>query len=206
VIVDGTLIPIDRVARNKPFYSGTRSTGMNLQVIASPDGDILWVSGALPGSVHDKRPSGSGACWTNWKPRASSSWPIRDIRAVPGRRSPIRGRTSPSRRKRPTAPTRSSARPASARTRSSRPGQFSPSSAAALAHRESRQGHPHIAAPRGLTTLERAHRRGCRDLRREQAAAVPGSRHEVTRLEAGMRSCGRDREHVAAGAWADCCS
>ena len=27
---------------------------MNLQVIASPDVDILWVSGALPGSVHDK--------------------------------------------------------------------------------------------------------------------------------------------------------
>ena len=28
---------------------------MNLQVIASPAGDILWVSGALPGSVHDKK-------------------------------------------------------------------------------------------------------------------------------------------------------
>ena len=28
---------------------------MNLQVIASPDGDILWMSGALPGSVHDKK-------------------------------------------------------------------------------------------------------------------------------------------------------
>jgi hypothetical protein len=27
---------------------------MNLQVIASPGGDIVWVSGALPGSVHDK--------------------------------------------------------------------------------------------------------------------------------------------------------
>ena len=28
---------------------------MNLQVIASPDGSIVWVSGALPGSVHDKK-------------------------------------------------------------------------------------------------------------------------------------------------------
>jgi hypothetical protein len=28
---------------------------MNLQVIASPAGDVLWVSGALPGSVHDKK-------------------------------------------------------------------------------------------------------------------------------------------------------
>jgi hypothetical protein len=56
VILDGTLIPIDRVARDRPFYSGKhKKHGMNLQVIASPDGDILWVSGALPGSVHDKR-------------------------------------------------------------------------------------------------------------------------------------------------------
>jgi DDE superfamily endonuclease/Helix-turn-helix of DDE superfamily endonuclease len=56
VIVDGTLIPIDRVAADRPFYSGKhKKHGMNLQVIASPDGDILWVSRALPGSVHDKK-------------------------------------------------------------------------------------------------------------------------------------------------------
>jgi hypothetical protein len=56
VIVDGTLIPIDRVAKDQPFYSGKHKRhGMNLQVIASPVGDILWVSGALPGSVHDKK-------------------------------------------------------------------------------------------------------------------------------------------------------
>jgi hypothetical protein len=56
VIIDGTLIPIDRVARDRPFFSGKHKRhGMNLQVIASPDGDVLWVSGALPGSVHDKK-------------------------------------------------------------------------------------------------------------------------------------------------------
>ena len=56
VVVDGTLIPIDRVAADRPFYSGKHKRhGMNLQVIASPDGSILWVSGALPGSVHDKK-------------------------------------------------------------------------------------------------------------------------------------------------------
>jgi hypothetical protein len=56
VVLDGTLIPIDRVAKDRPFYSGKhRRHGMNLQVIASPDGSILWVSGALPGSVHDKK-------------------------------------------------------------------------------------------------------------------------------------------------------
>jgi hypothetical protein len=56
VVLDGTLIPIDRVAADRPFYSGKHKRhGMNLQVIASPDGDIVWVSGALPGAVHDKK-------------------------------------------------------------------------------------------------------------------------------------------------------
>jgi len=56
VVIDGTVIPIDRVAADRPFYSGKhRKHGMNLQVIASPQGDILWVSGALPGAVHDLR-------------------------------------------------------------------------------------------------------------------------------------------------------
>jgi len=55
VVLDGTLIPIDRVA-DRPFYSGKhKKHGMNLQVIAGPRGDILWVSAALPGSVHDKK-------------------------------------------------------------------------------------------------------------------------------------------------------
>ena len=56
VVLDGTLIPVDRVAADRPFYSGKHKRhGMNLQVIASPGGDIVWVSGALPGSVHDKK-------------------------------------------------------------------------------------------------------------------------------------------------------
>ena len=54
VVIDGTLIPIDRVAADRPFYSGKhRRHGMNLQVIAGPAGDIVWVSGPLPGAVHD---------------------------------------------------------------------------------------------------------------------------------------------------------
>ena len=56
VILDGTLIPIDRVAADRPFYSGKhKKHGMNLRVTGSPSGDILWVSGALPGSMHDKK-------------------------------------------------------------------------------------------------------------------------------------------------------
>ena len=54
VVIDGTLIPVDRLAADRPFYSGKhKKHGMNLQVIASPDGTILWVSGPLPGSAHD---------------------------------------------------------------------------------------------------------------------------------------------------------
>lgn len=54
VVLDGTLIPIDRVAADGPFFSGKHKRhGMNLQVIAGPDGTIVWVSGPLPGSVHD---------------------------------------------------------------------------------------------------------------------------------------------------------
>ena len=41
VVVDGTLIPVNRVAADRPFCSGKHKRhGMNLQVIASPDGDI----------------------------------------------------------------------------------------------------------------------------------------------------------------------
>jgi hypothetical protein len=56
VVVDGTLIPVDRVAADRPSCSGKHKRhGMNLQVIASPTGDIVWVSGPLPGAVHDMK-------------------------------------------------------------------------------------------------------------------------------------------------------
>ncbi|MFH9016701.1 transposase family protein [Streptomyces sp. NPDC017943] len=47
VIVDGTLI-------HKPYYSQKhREHGMNVQVIARPDGTPLWFSHATPGRTHD---------------------------------------------------------------------------------------------------------------------------------------------------------
>jgi hypothetical protein len=53
-ILDGTLIPIDRVADQKPYYSGKhRRHGVNVQVIADPAGRLVWASAALPGSAHD---------------------------------------------------------------------------------------------------------------------------------------------------------
>lgn len=59
VILDGTLLPIDRIAADRPFCSGKRKKhGMNRQVIADPFGQMLWASPALPGGVHDVRVAG----------------------------------------------------------------------------------------------------------------------------------------------------
>ncbi len=51
VILDGTLIPIDRVVDQKPYDSGKhRRHGVNVQVIADPADRLVWASAALPGS------------------------------------------------------------------------------------------------------------------------------------------------------------
>ena len=53
-ILDGTLIPIDRVADQKPYYSGKHKRhGVNVHVIADAAGRLVWASPALPGSIHD---------------------------------------------------------------------------------------------------------------------------------------------------------
>lgn len=54
LVLDGTLVHTDRVRADLPYFSGKhRVHGMNVQVIAGPDGTIVWTSGALPGKVHD---------------------------------------------------------------------------------------------------------------------------------------------------------
>lgn len=56
LLLDGTLLPINRIAADQPFYSGKHKRhGMNVQVIADPFGRLLWASPALPGTVHDIR-------------------------------------------------------------------------------------------------------------------------------------------------------
>lgn len=56
VILDGTLLPIDRIAADRPFYSGKQKRhGMNVQVLTDPFGRLLWASPALPGAIHDVR-------------------------------------------------------------------------------------------------------------------------------------------------------
>lgn len=54
VLLDGTLLLIDRIAADRPYYSGKyRKHGMNVQVFAALFGRLVWASPALPGAVHD---------------------------------------------------------------------------------------------------------------------------------------------------------
>jgi Helix-turn-helix of DDE superfamily endonuclease/DDE superfamily endonuclease len=49
-ILDGTLVPIDRVADQKPYYCGKHKRhGVNVQVVADAAGRLVWASAALPG-------------------------------------------------------------------------------------------------------------------------------------------------------------
>ncbi|GJF26811.1 hypothetical protein SHO565_73750 [Streptomyces sp. HO565] len=56
MLLDGTLLPIDRITADRPYYSGKHKRhGMNVQVLADPFGRLPWASPALPGTVHDIR-------------------------------------------------------------------------------------------------------------------------------------------------------
>lgn len=57
VILDGTLLHIDRIAAGRRYYSGKHKChGMNVQVIADAFGRLLWASPALPGLSTTSRP------------------------------------------------------------------------------------------------------------------------------------------------------
>jgi hypothetical protein len=134
VVLDGTLIPIDRIAADRPFYSGKhRKHGMNLQVIASADGDILWVSGAPPGSVHDKKAEWIWGVLADLEAAGLVVFTDKGYLGSSYAKIPYRRRTSQNPRKPPTGHTRNCAHPASARTPSSSPGASCASSAAAPA-------------------------------------------------------------------------
>ena len=158
VILDGTLIPIDRVAADRPFYSGKhKKHGMNLQVIASADGDVLWVSGALPGSVHDKK---AEWIWGGAR-RAGESRPGRPRgQGLSGQHlgeGPVQGQEQAGTAERGQQSPRQAPRPRRKGKRAAQ-GMEDPRQAPLLplARRDTREGHPRIAAPRGITRLETA--------------------------------------------------
>jgi hypothetical protein len=50
LMLDGTLIPIGRVAADRPYYSGKhRIHGMNIQILTTPDGTPLFTRHAPAG-------------------------------------------------------------------------------------------------------------------------------------------------------------
>lgn len=97
VVIDGTLIPIDRVAAGRPFHSGKhRRHGMNLHIISTPDGDIVWVLGPLPGATHDLT---AARVWGIVREQAASGLIVPADKGYAGAgdhiRIPYRGRNKP---------------------------------------------------------------------------------------------------------------
>jgi hypothetical protein len=128
-ILDGTLIPIDRVADQKPYFSGKhRRHGVNVQVIADPAGRLIWASTALPGSVHDLTAARTHAITdaltsANVMTFADKAYQGAHGSSVPRSNATATGRNSPAGRRRSTAPTPGFAPSANAPMPPSRPGK-----------------------------------------------------------------------------------
>ncbi|MER5556269.1 transposase family protein [Streptomyces sp. NPDC002793] len=94
VILDGTLLPIDRIAADRPYYSGKHKRhGMNVQVLTDPLGQIVWASPALPGSTHDLTATRAHGLVDALRQAGLDCWADRAYQGA-GRhiRVPIRGR------------------------------------------------------------------------------------------------------------------
>jgi len=53
-VVDGTLLPCWSWAGHPELYSGKhKTTGMNVQVVGTLDGELVWISDAIDGARHD---------------------------------------------------------------------------------------------------------------------------------------------------------
>lgn len=88
VILDGTLLPIERIAADILYHTGKHKRhGMNVQVLTDPFGRLLWASPALPGSTHgltaarrhgiiDARGDAGLSCWAD---SDDGSWRHRQI-------------------------------------------------------------------------------------------------------------------------------
>jgi hypothetical protein len=95
---------------------------MNLQVIASPAGDLIWVSGSLPGSVHDMK-----ADWVWGIERELAAVGLfaladKGYQGASHAKNPYRGKGNPNRRNRPTAHAPNSVRPEKGQMPSSKHG------------------------------------------------------------------------------------
>ena len=136
------LVWTDRVAADRPFFSGKHHChGMNLQVIAGP-ASPPWVSGALPGSVHDMK---AAWIWGIEHELAAAGLPALADKGYQGAvhaKTPTGGRENRNRRKRPTVRTRNSWAPGERATPSSKHGRSLPSYLLPIARGPDRQGSP----------------------------------------------------------------
>lgn len=94
VVLDGTLLPIDRIAEDRPFYSGKHKRhGVNVQVLADPLGRLLWASPAKPGAVHDIRAAREHGIITALTSAGIACWADKGYQGAGGTvRVPFRGR------------------------------------------------------------------------------------------------------------------
>lgn len=93
VILDGTLLPIDRIAADRPFCSGKhKKHGMNVQVLTDPFGRLLWASPALPGAVHDIKATRTHGIIDTLAEADLACWPDKGYQGAGGAvRVPFRG-------------------------------------------------------------------------------------------------------------------
>lgn len=94
VILDRALLVIDRIAADRPFYSGKhKKHGMNVQVLADPFGRLLWASPALPGAVHDIKAARSHGIFDALTDVDLACWADKGYQGAGGTvRVPFRGR------------------------------------------------------------------------------------------------------------------
>jgi hypothetical protein len=130
---------------------------MNLQVIASPGGDIVWVSGALPGSVHAKKAERIWGVLGELEAAGLVTLADKGYQGATHARIPCRGRNKPESQKQ--------ANRAHAKLRS--PGERANAQlknwhilrklcCCPPARRATRQGHPRSAGPRGKRRMKKA--------------------------------------------------
>jgi len=157
VILDGTLISIDRIGMasgyDRAFFSGKHKRhGVNVQVIADSAGRLVWASPALPGARHDMgaaREHGiidalnAAGVHTVADTAYQGGGPAIEFRSADAAwtRTPAATGACLARRNKSTPPMPASAVPANGPTRSSNPGRSCGRSAVVPA------GRPHWSMP-----------------------------------------------------------
>ena len=134
-ILDGTLIPIDRLggSQNRRYFSGKhRRHGVNAQVVGDPHGRLMWVSPALPRSIHDLKAARTHGLIDALTGAAVATFADKGYRGARGAVAvPFTAATCPCGCVRSTPPTPRSVQSVNARSRRSRPGRCWPSCTAA---------------------------------------------------------------------------